>query len=537
MSTLTVAGYVVRHCTKGRDPVARKDHYISVKPFFAHAMLATLAVICLPLVVVFGLMATLETFPVYLAAILGVVLAIVVMVVGNVLWSRRAEAFDIGFSELMLWRWMRRRRAEEDLAHGARLLGLDRSGQPIDAVRISPEQQLQVLKDLTAALESKDPYTHGHSQRVERHSYRTAAEMGLSAEDIEDLRKAAALHDVGKIRVPDRILRKAGPLTPEERTIIEEHAVIGAWMVSSVGNADVIAAVRHHHERWDGAGYPDGLSGSDIPLFARLISVSDAYDAITSTRPYRASSGRDEAVAALRAGAGTHFDPEVVEMFVASLPSRVPLAAGLFVMLGGPARVGREIVMWFRRLGAGSLTPAVGATGAAIVLGASIFTPNVVDPRASFEKAVAATNDSQDPSDPETVENDGDDKVKGKQVRKNGGKDTNKGAKDDPRSKKDREEKNGRAARNGDDRRTGGTGGSSNAGGNGGGNGGSNNGGSNNGGGNTPPKPTPSPSEEPEEPAEPEEPEEPNDSEENPNDGRDDCDDDGNAGHGNDDDC
>jgi putative nucleotidyltransferase with HDIG domain len=500
--------------------VARRDHYVSVKPFFAHALLATIAVIFLPLVVVFGLMGAVENFPVFLAASLGIALAIVVMVVGNLLWSRRSEAVDIGFSDLMLWRWMRRRRAEEDLAHGARLLGLDRSGQPIDAVRISPEQQLQVLKDLTAALESKDPYTHGHSQRVERHSYRTAAEMGLSAEDIEDLRKAAALHDVGKIRVPDRILRKAGPLTPEERTIVEEHAVVGAWMVSSVGNADVIAAVRHHHERWDGAGYPDGMSGSDIPLFARLISVADAYDAITSTRPYRASSGRDDAVKALRAGAGSHFDPEVVEMFIQALPSRVPVAAGLFLLLGGPGRVVRQVAMWFRRLGAGSLTPAAGATGAAIVLGASIFTPNIVDPAPSFERNVVAVSD-EEPGDEEG------DEVKGKVVDK---KKSDKGKKVKPKAKPNQGQDKGKDRNEPEV-----LGGSIDApSGNGGNNGGANTGGSNQPP-NTPPSTPPggTPSNPPPSAAPPSE--EPPAQEENPNDGRDGCGADGDAGKGNDD--
>ena len=377
-------------------PVGRREHFVSIKPFFGVAVAATAAVILIPLVAVFSLLSAFEPDPpIFVSVILGVALAISVMVIGNVFWSHRSESNDIGFSELMLWRWLRRHKAEEDLAHGARLLGLDRSGQPIDDVRITPEEQLQVLKDLTAALESKDPYTHGHSQRVERHVYRTAAAMGLSAEDIEDLRKAAALHDVGKIRVPDRILRKAGPLEDEERLVVEEHSVVGAWMVSSVGNADVIAAVRHHHERWDGAGYPDGLAGSDIPLFARVIAVADAYDAITSTRPYRASSGREDAVDALRAGAGAQFDPEIVETFVESLPSRIPLAAGLFVVLGGPSRIVREVSMWFRRLGATNLAPAAGATGAAIVLGASIFTPNIIDERASFARETSAVQEDE----------------------------------------------------------------------------------------------------------------------------------------------
>jgi putative nucleotidyltransferase with HDIG domain len=371
--------------------VARRDHFISVRPYLPHAVAATAAVVVVPLAIVGGLLSVLNPDPpLLISAALGVVLALVMMVIGGALWLRRSESADIGFSDLMLWRWNRRRRAEDSLSHGARLLGLDRSGQPIDEVRISPEQQLQVLKDLTTALESKDPYTHGHSQRVERHTYRTAAAMGISEHDLDDLRKAAALHDVGKIRVPDRVLRKAGPLTDDERMIVEEHSVVGAWMVSSVGNADVIAAVRHHHEKWDGTGYPDGLEGSDIPLFARVIAVADAYDAITSTRPYRAGSGREDAILALKAGSGTQFDPEIVDEFIAALPSRIPVAAGLFLLLGGPSRLLREMAVWFRRLGAGSLTPAVGATGAAIVLGASIFTPSVVSPAAPMERRASA---------------------------------------------------------------------------------------------------------------------------------------------------
>jgi hypothetical protein len=199
------------------------------------------------------------------------------------------------------------------------------------------------------------------------------------------VRKAAALHDVGKICVPDCILRKEGPLSSEEQEMIRAHAVVGAWMVASVGNTDVISAVRHHHEHWNGAGYPDGLSATDIPLFARVIAVADAYDAITSTRPYRAGSSRDEAVAELRAMAQTQFDPDVVEAFVAALPTRLAVTAGLVVFLADPAKLFREIVAWFHRLGAGSITPAVGAAGAAVMITTSAFVPshapNLAPPR------------------------------------------------------------------------------------------------------------------------------------------------------------
>lgn len=357
---------------------SNQDRYPSIRPYLGHAIAATAAVVLLPVVLVMVLVAVWSPTPPLLAiAAVGVLTALGAVVIGTALWMRRPDAAFISFSDLMILRWMQRRRAEKQLAEGARLLGLDPTGQPIDQVHVSPEDQLQVLKDLTAALEAKDPYTHGHSQRVERHAYRTAAAMGLSASDLEDVRKAAALHDVGKIRVSDRILRKDGPLTDDERKMIEEHAVVGAWMVSSVGNADVIAAVRHHHEAWDGSGYPDGVSGTEIPLFARIIAVADAYDAINSTRPYRASCGRQHAVEVLKAESGRQFDPKVVECFLAGLPTRLPVAAGLLVAVAGPQRLLRELFAWFRRFGAGSLSPSIGAAGAAVVLGASVFTPNL----------------------------------------------------------------------------------------------------------------------------------------------------------------
>ena len=353
-----------------------REQYPSVRPLLGVSLIATLAVVGLPVVIVSGVLGLLDPDPhLFVNALVGVCLSVLVTTTGSKLWSRRPQSAAIGFSDLMVWQWIRRRRAERTLEEGARLLGLDRSGQPAGEIRIAPDEQLRVLKDLTAALESKDPYTLGHSRRVERYCFQTAAVLGLQENDIEDVRKAAALHDVGKICVPDRILRKEGPLSSEEQEMIRAHALVGAWMVASVGNTDVISAVRHHHEHWNGAGYPDGLSATDIPLFARVIAVADAYDAITSTRPYRAGSGRDEAVAELRAKAHTQFDPDVVEAFVAALPTRLAVTAGLLVFLADPAKLFRKIVAWFRRFGGESVTPAFGAAGAAVMITTSAFVP------------------------------------------------------------------------------------------------------------------------------------------------------------------
>lgn len=371
---------------------AAAEKSLSVRPFFAHAVAATAMVVLTPLWVVILLLTVVSpALPMAAVAAAAVISALGTIVGGTSLWMRSGDAAFISFSDLMLPRYLARRRAELQVTEGTRLLGLDASGRPVGELRVTPQEQLQVLKHLTAALEAKDPYTHGHSQRVERHAYRTAAALGLSAEQLEDIRKTAALHDVGKIRVPDRILRKDGRLTEDERRTMEDHAIVGAWMVSSVGNPDVIAGVKHHHEHWDGSGYPDGLAGTEIPLFARVIAVADTYDALNSTRPYRASCGRPQAIEILEREAGRQLDPVVVASFLSSLPTRLPVATGLLVAFAGPTRLLRDLISWLKRFGAGSLAPALGAAGAVAVLGASVFSPGLpAGPTPSKTTAVAA---------------------------------------------------------------------------------------------------------------------------------------------------
>lgn len=375
--------------------MAKSHRYVSIKPFLPHALAATSAVIGVPVAAVALLIALMDREPATLAiSLLALGVAIGVFLIGSHTWSKHPDSGDIAFGDLMIWGFLRRRSAEIRLADNTRLLGLDRSGHPeSDPVEITREEQMKVLRDLTGALESKDPYTHGHSRRVERHVLRTGAAMGLTVEQIEDLRKAAALHDVGKIRVPDRVLRKPGQLTIEERALVEEHVVVGAWMVSSVGDADVIAGVRHHHERWDGRGYPDGLMGVEIPLYSRIIAVADAYDAMTSTRPYRASFGRDKAVDVLWAEAGIQFDPMVVEAFVAALPTRATVA-GLMALFAAPSWLFRRAAVQAKRLGVGNVTPAIGALGAAALMGG--FIPNATGPHDAPKIAIERADDPQD---------------------------------------------------------------------------------------------------------------------------------------------
>ncbi|MFI0982947.1 HD-GYP domain-containing protein [Streptomyces sp. NPDC021093] len=176
------------------------------------------------------------------------------------------------------------------------------------------------VRALVQAVDLKDRYTRGHSERVGRASAMMAAELGMDEERREVLRFAGILHDVGKLGVPTRLLRKDGPLTPQERRVIELHPEYGHEMVRGIGFLDEArAAILHHHERMDGSGYPYGLAGERIPEFARVVAVADAFDAMTSTRSYRRARPVAEAVAELERCAGAQFDPRMVGALVAAL--------------------------------------------------------------------------------------------------------------------------------------------------------------------------------------------------------------------------
>ena len=171
----------------------------------------------------------------------------------------------------------------------------------------------RAAESLAKAVDLRDTYTGSHSARVAELAAKVAARMGLGSEHIELARIAGSLHDLGKLAIPEEILRKPGPLTGAERLVLERHPQIGYRMLDSLGVEPVAEWVLHHHERWDGLGYPSNLAGPQIPLGARIIFVVDAYDAMTSDRVYRGRLAPLEAVAELDRCAGTQFDPEVVE--------------------------------------------------------------------------------------------------------------------------------------------------------------------------------------------------------------------------------
>ncbi|MEA2636590.1 MAG: hypothetical protein QOH92_3357 [Chloroflexota bacterium] len=187
------------------------------------------------------------------------------------------------------------------------------------------------VEALARAIDARDPYTYGHSARVARLSFEIAREVGLPPHALATLGRAALLHDIGKIGVEDRVLRKPGPLTKREVIAMRAHPVIGYEMLKGLQFLESsLRGIRHHHEHWDGTGYPDGLRGDDIPLAVRILTVADALDALTSDRPYRAAMSFSAAVATIEAGAGIQFDPAVIR----ALRSHSAAIAALLAMMG-----------------------------------------------------------------------------------------------------------------------------------------------------------------------------------------------------------
>ena len=177
------------------------------------------------------------------------------------------------------------------------------------------ESFLHTAEALAEAINSRDPYTGGHTRRVMEYALKIAASLHLSERELESLKFAAVLHDIGKIGIDDAILRKGGDLSESEDMEMRKHPEIGARILAHVeGMGGVIAGVRHHHERYDGGGYPDGLAGEAIHIYARIISVADAFDALTTNRPYRKGISRTAACKELLKSSGTQFDPELVEI-------------------------------------------------------------------------------------------------------------------------------------------------------------------------------------------------------------------------------
>jgi HD-GYP domain-containing protein (c-di-GMP phosphodiesterase class II) len=179
------------------------------------------------------------------------------------------------------------------------------------------EQTLNIIQALAYAIEAKDLYTRGHSDRVKNYALALAQRLGLSEHDILQISNAAILHDIGKVKISGHIIQKPNPLTEDEYSDMKTHPALGELIVDGISFlADAKLLIRHHHERWDGKGYPDGLRGEDIPLGARIIAVADIYDALTFHRPYREGTSPDAAIHYLREEKEKSLDPNLVEAFV-----------------------------------------------------------------------------------------------------------------------------------------------------------------------------------------------------------------------------
>jgi putative nucleotidyltransferase with HDIG domain len=332
------------------------------------AVVATAVVTVLPGVVVLALMPAGSPALLLLAPLLAAACSVGAASVAAAMWTRRRSP-GVVFADLMLWGLVRRLRAERRLSKIDKLL-------PATPAGASFETRVRRLSRMSRLLEARDRTTYGHSRRVTRHAERIAQALHLPSGDVARIRTAAALHDIGKLHTPRTVLDKAGRLTDAEFALIKRHPGDGAAMVAALGDPQITAMVRHHHERLDGSGYPDGRAGADIPLGARIIAVADTFDAITSTRAYRRAGSHQRALDVLAGEAGVKLDADAVRAFRAYYAARRPVALSA-LLTAGPARLASWLGSTGEGLGAGSgtLAQAVAAAGAAAVIAVPATTP------------------------------------------------------------------------------------------------------------------------------------------------------------------
>jgi putative nucleotidyltransferase with HDIG domain len=299
------------------------------------------------------------------SVVLGCVMSLLVFELGGWWWERNREAADVLFADLPVWGWLRRRALERRLADASVLFS--ETAQEAKRAQLRSEHPRALLRKLAADLEAADPYTHGHSRRVARYASLIARRMNLAPSQVRQIRLAAALHDVGKLHTPREILDKPAQLTDTEFAVVKLHPGDGATMIASlIDDPELIAIVRHHHERLDGNGYPDRLAGSEIPLGARIISVADTFDAITSNRAYRQSRAHKVALDIMRNEAGAQLDPDAVRAFRSAYFGRRWLWIPAAATNGG----GRLLVAAATRL---TETAAITASTVAVGAGAIVL--------------------------------------------------------------------------------------------------------------------------------------------------------------------
>jgi HD-GYP domain-containing protein (c-di-GMP phosphodiesterase class II) len=334
-------------------PASRLLRYLPVATFATGVVIVAPAAVIAAFIPRGGILLTLAT------AALAVAISLGLAVAGAALWKRQVGSRDVVFADLMLWCWARRYINERRLSQARELFE--------SARRAGPRVNIEMLLGLSRLLEARDAFVHGHSQRVARHATRVARAMGLSEQEVAKISTAAEVHDVGKLYTPREILNNPRQLTAAEFEIVKQHAPCGAEMVSVVGDPEITAMVRHHHERIDGGGYPDGLAGSAIPLGARIIAVADTFDAITSERAYRPLRSQKLALDILAAEAGRQLDAEAVASFKQGYSARRSVAWYAFAATAVQRAVA-ALQSLLSHLGVGAasvatLAPALGAAG------------------------------------------------------------------------------------------------------------------------------------------------------------------------------
>lgn len=339
----------------------------------------TIAVVGFPMLLVSSLRTTgvLTSTPILI--VIGILVSVAASQLGAMYWASSSRAGDTVFGDLMLWGWLRRRRSDRQIASASALfapkIAAAKSARQ-EAVDVKGRQR--ILQQLATTLEARDPATQGHSRRVARHAAAIAKALGLPDDEVAKIRVGAALHDVGKISTPVSLLNKPGKLTDEEFAVIQQHPVVGAEAVASLGDNELVGIVRHHHERIDGRGYPDGLKGDEIPLGARIVAVADTFDAVTSPRPYRSAKRHRDALLVLDAVAGTQLDADVVRAFRSYYSGLRALTFWAFA-LNGPRQL---LVSLFdqAKLGGVQMTGAATAATVATVVAGGVAVHSATTP-------------------------------------------------------------------------------------------------------------------------------------------------------------
>ncbi len=363
-----------RESAPARDRVPWHEPSGGIVRYLPLSVLATVSVTVLPAVLADLIVPVGGLAGALLSVLCAVLLSLLFATAESQAWKRLHGARGFLYADLMLWGFARRVWAERRVK---RLGAAYRAAVGSDGV-----VRVELLEGLGRLLEVRNPYTYGHCRRVARHAERIARTMRLGPAEVAEIRTAALVHDVGKIYTPVEILHKEGPLDDEEFEIVQRHAVDGADMLAPVRDPRLVDIVRHHHERSDGSGYPDGLSGEEIPLGARIIAVADTFDAITSHRPYRRARSQREALGVLQSEAGRLLDAGAVEAFVRGCSPRRSIAS---VSLAGAvsARIADTLqLLPGGLLGGASVAGILPAAGAAGLL--------ALTPGARYERAPRA---------------------------------------------------------------------------------------------------------------------------------------------------